>query len=40
MLAAAQQASPAAVRTILTHPGTGAWAARCLRGLQSLLPTP
>jgi HEXXH motif-containing protein len=35
LLAAAQQADPSAVQTILTHPSVGRWAAHCLRGLQA-----
>jgi HEXXH motif-containing protein len=35
LLAAAQQADPPAVRTILTHPSVGRWTRHCLRSLQS-----
>lgn len=35
LLAAAQQADPAAVRTVVTHPSVGIWAARCLSDLRS-----
>jgi HEXXH motif-containing protein len=35
VLAQAQEADPDAVRTLLTHPSVGAWAARCLHRLQS-----
>jgi HEXXH motif-containing protein len=36
LLAAAQADDPAAVRAVLTYPGVGSWAARCLHGLTSL----
>jgi HEXXH motif-containing protein len=35
LLARAQGEDRAAVRTVLTHPSVGAWAARCLRRLQN-----
>jgi HEXXH motif-containing protein len=40
ILAQAQEADRGAVRTVLTHPGFGAWAARCLRCLQSAVTSP
>ena len=40
VLAQAQAADRAAVRTVLTHPGVGGWAARCLRRLQAADDSP
>jgi HEXXH motif-containing protein len=40
VLAQAQEADRVAVRTVLTHPSLGGWAARCLRRLQSAVDSP